>query len=572
MFLKINNFISVRLEGRETTIYIRDSPFKQCKGLVLSIPVKDIDSFNEINSIDEAAELYSKKYEFNQHNVWNDGLIPLEDFRDDKAQFTPEQEFWVHSSNLQTWVEHNYDTRLLHSNLAFPLLQELVKAGDLKAVKAFKDEVAKRLSSGYYSTVVYLIEQDYLENFNSEEIQTLFEKFDYNLLLKNAKDLLLFRKLIKVGAPNAKKVYINNLREILSSDNQSEISTLLWNKCFDALRLEEVISISKNFNFLNSDEIPFLLDLFNIVGLTLNISLSGTILVSPSIFIEDKRIMRINLEGCNLSSLPSSMKELKNLKRLILSNNPLKEIPEVIHYLISLEKLNLSFNSIKIIPDSLDDLLNLESLDLSHNCINEFPFLRLNKLTRLNLSYNEIESLPLRIGEMQSLRFLNCDYNNLKTLPESIGELIHLERLDIESNNLNVLPESLLNSNSLKIICFSSSEIKEKLSFSNDKIVIITPPYTIRFFFEFGGGYFWGGDNKTKEKYGYNIRPERLPLTSNLIQIFDEIHRNTNDGLFLIQKKDQFPKEFILKVDLALLEAHRELGSNFMIINQMYGL
>jgi hypothetical protein len=42
----------------------------------------------------------------------------------------PEIRFWAHCSNLETWGENNYDTRLIHSNLAFPLLKKLTEAGD----------------------------------------------------------------------------------------------------------------------------------------------------------------------------------------------------------------------------------------------------------------------------------------------------------------------------------------------------------------------------------------------------------------------------------------------------------
>ena len=50
--------------------------------------------------------------------------------------------------NLQVWAEMNYDTRILHRNLAFPLLKKLAQVGDPIAKKALKDEIAKRFLSG----------------------------------------------------------------------------------------------------------------------------------------------------------------------------------------------------------------------------------------------------------------------------------------------------------------------------------------------------------------------------------------------------------------------------------------
>jgi hypothetical protein len=101
----------------------------------------------------------------------------------DHSIISSKSEFWGHCSNIQAWYENNYDTRILHSNLAFPLLKELVNAGDFLAKKIFKEEIAKRLESGYPSVVMYLIAQEYLNYLNQEELDTILEssKFLKNL-------------------------------------------------------------------------------------------------------------------------------------------------------------------------------------------------------------------------------------------------------------------------------------------------------------------------------------------------------------------------------------------------------
>ncbi len=53
----------------------------------------------------------------------------------------------------------NYDTRLIHSNLAFPLLKMLAEVGNQKHKELFKEEIALRFESGYPSTMLYLIEE-----------------------------------------------------------------------------------------------------------------------------------------------------------------------------------------------------------------------------------------------------------------------------------------------------------------------------------------------------------------------------------------------------------------------------
>lgn len=103
---KVNEYITLKLEDDTTIIYVNNERFNQCKYLLLEIPVKEIDSFDEIESVDEAAEKLN-------HQLETTSDTPQE------FNIAPEVEFWGHCSNLQVWKENNYNTRLLHSNLAF---------------------------------------------------------------------------------------------------------------------------------------------------------------------------------------------------------------------------------------------------------------------------------------------------------------------------------------------------------------------------------------------------------------------------------------------------------------------
>jgi len=89
----------LRLEEGKTNIYIKGKLFQQCKSLMLEIPKNKLKKLSKINSIDEAVEKlnHRRKEEFD-------------------SKIKPDEEFWAHCSNLQTWAEHGYDTRLLHYN------------------------------------------------------------------------------------------------------------------------------------------------------------------------------------------------------------------------------------------------------------------------------------------------------------------------------------------------------------------------------------------------------------------------------------------------------------------------
>ena len=165
---KINRYLELMLEYGKTNIYVGGRLFRQCKYLMLNIPSDNIREYNNIESIDEAAEKLDSSMERAGRHKYN---------------ISPETEFWGHCSNIQAWYENDYDTRILHRNLAFPLLNALVKVGDPLAKKVFKEEIARRLESGYPSVVMYLINQGYLKYLNQEELDSILEnpKFKKNL-------------------------------------------------------------------------------------------------------------------------------------------------------------------------------------------------------------------------------------------------------------------------------------------------------------------------------------------------------------------------------------------------------
>ena len=196
---EINEFITVCKLFDRTYIYINKKRFRQCKFLMLNIPVADISSFDYIKSIDEAAERLDRSLE----------QYPIYEFNID-----PETEFWAHCSNLQAWAENNYDTRLLHSSLSFPLLEELTKVGDPIAKKVFKEEIAKRLLDRPFAGK-YLIIVGYLKYLNEEEIEIIVEEYLNELTfyqreinLEDLKDFIFINNIYLNSKYNSQFLYV----------------------------------------------------------------------------------------------------------------------------------------------------------------------------------------------------------------------------------------------------------------------------------------------------------------------------------------------------------------------------
>ncbi|TFF88391.1 MAG: hypothetical protein EU548_08925, partial [Promethearchaeota archaeon] len=86
MEVELNEYITLRLEEKVTVIYIAGERFRHCQRLVLQIPKQEIDAYDEINSIDEASDVFKTLYQ----NRIIEG--------NEEHQIKPEEEFWGHCS------------------------------------------------------------------------------------------------------------------------------------------------------------------------------------------------------------------------------------------------------------------------------------------------------------------------------------------------------------------------------------------------------------------------------------------------------------------------------------------
>ena len=131
------------------------------------------------------------------------------------------------------------------------------------------------------------------------------------------------------------------------------------------------------------------------------------------------------------SSLNLKKFHLNSITKIDLSNNTLESVPMFLFTIDSLKYLRLSYNKLKSLPVSQTQYDNitlrkswsysshqLEELDLDHNLLNKIPseLFALKGLRRINLSYNQIEILPIEIWQ-SSLNEINLSHNRLSNLP-----------------------------------------------------------------------------------------------------------------------------------------------------------
>ncbi|MFX1426312.1 MAG: hypothetical protein ACFFBE_07655 [Promethearchaeota archaeon] len=368
---KINNFLTLKLENNKTYIYIKEEKFIQCKFLLIERSLKKIKNLAEIQSIDEFSNNIMEKSE---------GL---------NFEIEPKTEFWGHCSNLQTWFEYNYDTKLLHSNLAFPLLKKLSEVGDSLAKKVFKEEIIKRLESGYFPVVEFLMADNYIDFLELEDFLNIVldwedSNFKYSILSKYAESL-------------DRGDFLNLILEAREAENIEKLEK----------------RINKKLKLFYDRNAP------------------------KSMYIKKNHVLRLNLSNLDLYRFPEEILNLKCLEYIDLSNNILSDLPSSINYLPSLKMINLSLNRMdskkkEEISNKFSQCQINYSSKLLENAIND-----IEKRVR---EFNVIESI--RSQELAEL--LNLNHNLFEKIILFNNEELKRIGLDLKLSNGIVSNNSLI--------------------------------------------------------------------------------------------------------------------------------
>ena len=167
------------------------------------------------------------------------------------------------------------------------------------------------------------------------------------------------------------------------------------------------------------------------------------------------------MDSNQLKHLPFNINEMKTLEVLSLSVNSLT------HFSINtppahLKKLNLSQNEIFSLPEKMNLFSTLQELNLSYNHLETISdgIGQLTALISLSLSCNVLKSVSSEIGSLASLKTLSLENNLLTELPDSFGQLTMLERLTLSMNNLKELPTNFNQLRNLLYLDVSNNQLE----------------------------------------------------------------------------------------------------------------
>ena len=370
---KVNNLLTLRLIDGKTILFVNNREFKQCKILLLSVPIDDesIDEIAETESIDEISEYLEGKTE-----SWH-------------VDISPEEEFIGHCSNLQVWAENHYDTDLLHRSLAFPLLKALSEGGDEFAKQKFREEISRRYKYGNETVRKFLTEEGHLSCLTNKEILSG---------ILSPEEAIFMERIMESGEQYE---ITSSFQKLKGMDSRG--------KTYFSMRDGKIVELEIVINdYL--DRIPREIELLDNLR-TLNISMQER--YDVNLFEEDFGLPSLNyltIFCFSSTTIPDSFHFFPNLKHLYIRGLELFDRPTLsfensFTKLPKLEELSLHLVKIEKIPDTIINLKRLKLLSLTKTTLKTLPIsliCSLRFLKWLDLKYNDdLEIPPIEIGKLK---------------------------------------------------------------------------------------------------------------------------------------------------------------------------
>ncbi|XP_021569577.1 leucine-rich repeat-containing protein 40 isoform X4 [Carlito syrichta] len=254
---------------------------------------------------------------------------------------------------------------------------------------------------------------------------------------------------------------LENLQKLNVSHNKLKLLpeeiTNLRNLKFLYLQHNELACISEGFE-----------QLANLEDLDLSNNRLTTV---PASFSSLSGLVRLNLSSNQLKSLPTEISKMKRLKHLDCNANLLETIPPELTGMESLELLYLRRNKLHFLPEFSSCRL-LKELHLGENQIEMLGaehLTHLNSILVLDLRDNKLKSVPDEIVLLQSLERLDLSNNDISSLPYSLGNL-PLKFLALEGNPLRTIRREIINKGTQEVLKYLRSKIKDERPSHSDSV------------------------------------------------------------------------------------------------------
>ncbi|CAK5060806.1 unnamed protein product [Meloidogyne enterolobii] len=177
------------------------------------------------------------------------------------------------------------------------------------------------------------------------------------------------------------------------------------------------------------------------------------------------------VKGIDLSSndfsgdrFPNEVVAMTQATWLKLNKTQLERVPDVLSNLKNLEHLQMINNKLQNVHGELSDLPLLRSVVVRKNQIKTSgvptDIFRMKDLTIIDFGDNLLRDVPSNLEYAKCAIVLNLRGNNIQNIPNQIfSNLIDLIYLDLSNNNLDSLPPQLRRLTSLQVLKLSNNPL-----------------------------------------------------------------------------------------------------------------
>lgn len=172
-----------------------------------------------------------------------------------------------------------------------------------------------------------------------------------------------------------------------------------------------------------------------------------------------------NIEGLyldenQLSSLPANLSGLSRLTHIFLDDNNFTSVPAALYTIPNLELIAMRNTPVAAVEPGISAMPYLQTLSLKSCALTSFPSeLLSSNIGALDLSNNNIGSLPDNISDMHNLQGLSVSNAGLSELPDSLYTMSSIVSIYADGNDIDDLSSAISGMTSLSTLVINDNDL-----------------------------------------------------------------------------------------------------------------